>query len=83
MKCGNCKNLRDGWCDILYDSPDPDLERECVSYKLMTNYEKIKQMSIEEMAYTIMCPYDTEPDMCNNDNCIKCTKAWLESEAES
>lgn len=46
----------------------------------MTNYEKIKQMSIKEMAYSLMCPYDTDPDMCNNDDCIKCTMEWLESE---
>lgn len=48
----------------------------------MTNYDRIKQMSIDEMAYTIMCPYDIEPDICNNDNCIKRTKEWLEQEAE-
>lgn len=48
----------------------------------MTNYERIKNMSVEEMAYTIMCPYDTEPDMCNHDDCIKCTKQWLEQEVE-
>lgn len=48
----------------------------------MTNYEKIKQMSIEEMAYTIMCPYGTDDDICNGNDCINCTKEWLEQEAE-
>lgn len=48
----------------------------------MTNYEKIKQMSIDEMAYSIMCPYDTDPDMCGKNDCIKCTKEWLEEEAK-
>lgn len=50
----------------------------------MTNYEKIKQMSVKEMAFMLMCPYNTDPDICicNEINCIKCTKEWLESEAE-
>ena len=48
----------------------------------MTNYERIKQMSIEEMAYTIMCPYETDPDICNEYDCIKCTKEWLEMEVD-
>lgn len=48
----------------------------------MTNYDRIKQMSIDEMAYAIMCPYETDLDICNEDDCIKCTKAWLESEVE-
>ena len=48
----------------------------------MTNYDRIKQMSIEDMAYTIMCPYETDPDICNEYDCIKCTKAWLEMEVE-
>lgn len=45
-----------------------------------TNYERIKQMSIEEMAYTIMCPYNTDADMCNEVDCIGCTKEWLMKE---
>lgn len=48
----------------------------------MTNYERIKQMSIDEMAYTIMCPYDFDTDMCKERNCIDCTKEWLEMEVE-
>lgn len=47
----------------------------------MTNYEKVKQMSIDEMAYTLMCPYDADGDTCV-DNCIECTRQWLEKEAE-
>lgn len=46
----------------------------------MTNYDRIKQMSIKEMVYLLLCPYDTDLYMCNKDDCIECTKAWLESE---
>ena len=58
----------------------------------MTNFEKIKSMSIEEMAQTDMggyfaCPYDTPYVGCEmgkqfDDDCIACTKHWLESEVE-
>lgn len=59
--------------------------------KLMTNFEKIKQMSIDEMARSRMfffdCPYGTPYVGCPmekrfNDSCIDCTKHWLESEVE-
>lgn len=64
----------------------------------MTNYEKIKQMSIDEMARSCMdffsCPYNIPGDppysYCDceigekfNHNCINCTKHWLESEVGS
>ena len=45
----------------------------------MTNYEKVKQMSIDEMAYMLMCPYDEDRDTCF-DNCTECTRQWLEKE---
>lgn len=51
MKCGNCKNLRDGWCNILYDSPDPDIERECVSYELRSNFDRLRNMTVDEIAH--------------------------------
>lgn len=57
----------------------------------MTNFEKIKQMSIDEMARSCMnffdCPYGTPYVGCPmeerfNDSCIDCTKHWLESEVK-
>lgn len=54
----------------------------------MTNFEKIKQMSIDEMAqsYRILppCIYDIPMKHCDkfNGNCADCKKHWLESEAE-
>lgn len=59
----------------------------------MTNYERIKSMSIDEMAECYMpffsCPYDTpEYSGCEmgkqfDYDCIQCTKHWLESEVET
>lgn len=55
----------------------------------MTNFEKIKAMTIEEMAQNEMggffnCPYITTPDKnCYDDkDCLACVKHWLESEVE-
>ncbi len=57
----------------------------------MNNFEKIKQMTVDEMARSCMaffsCPYNTPYVACDmgkkfNNNCIECTKHWLESEVE-
>lgn len=57
----------------------------------MTNYEKIKSMSIDEMAvFMNACGHDFPPycdyemamqDTCSQ-NCIRCAVNWLESETE-
>ena len=91
-----CNNSRDCecvfWnygkvCDYCYETNCPAL----VEYKPPTNYEKIKQMSIDEMAKCSIpffnCPYDTPYVGCDmgkkyGDDCIKCTKAWLEQEVK-
>lgn len=58
----------------------------------MTNYERIKSMSIDEMAVCsipfFFCPYDTPYFGCEmgkkfDNDCIQCTKNWLESEVET
>lgn len=64
----------------------------CCEKLRMTNFEKIKQMSIDEMARSSMlffdCPYGATPYVgCvtgkkYNYSCIDCTKHWLESEVE-
>jgi hypothetical protein len=58
----------------------------------MTNFEKIKSMTVDEMAVSPIhffsdCPYGTPYQDCENgkefdDDCVKCTKHWLESEVE-
>ena len=52
----------------------------------MTNYERIKQMSVEEMASYFcigglpICPLHTPH--CKDDKCSECFKQWLESEVD-
>lgn len=52
----------------------------------MTNFEKIKQMSVEEIAKFLICPeeYDLNFKGCEGEydrNCNECVKIWLEQEA--
>ena len=89
--CKDCKNH--GSCKKPYSSNSNYAER-CKNFdkKHITNFEKIKKMSIEEMAQSDMeiftCPYtlvdETYGFMCKefNDDCTSCIKHWLESEAE-
>lgn len=54
----------------------------------MTNADKIRNMNNEELALIISCPADfdikwDEDYICNdglNEDCYKCTLAWLKSE---
>lgn len=50
----------------------------------MRNYDKIKQMSLEELAECI-CRRDFEDDgrYCTDEiDCAECTKEWLKEEAK-
>jgi len=49
----------------------------------MTNYEYIKNMSVEEMAVTIMCPNELGTagipcDHSDDKNCCECCLEWLQ-----
>lgn len=52
----------------------------------MTNFEKIKSMTLEEMAESanpfFACPYGLKSEDCADGDCIKCTKEWLERVVE-
>ena len=49
-KCKNCTNLHEHWCEKIVDSPWEDKERECDQYKCMTQAERIRSMTDEELA---------------------------------
>lgn len=63
---------------------------ELVERDRQTNADRIRNMSDEELAVSIMCPaeYDlgfSKKCTCNGDmnrDCCKCTLKWLQSEAE-
>ncbi len=50
--------------------------------KRKTNFDKIKNMTIDELACVLLCPYSKCDDECMNNDCITCTRQWLESEVE-
>jgi hypothetical protein len=52
---------------------------------IMTHFEKLKAMSLEEMVECHdICPleYGAEGKYCDDTDCQKCRKIWLESEVE-
>ena len=61
-KCKNCNNLIDlsditsgsekkfKWCPIKNDNLDIEAERDCSSYQAMTNADRIRNMTDEELA---------------------------------
>lgn len=64
-KCKNCKHLSTmqnykkesyKWCSLIDDCPHEDIERCCENYAPMTNADRIRSMTDEELAMAIMCP---------------------------
>lgn len=51
--------------------------------KPMTNADRIRAMSDEELAVVIMCPYDMEHPLCiQSPKCVDCCLKWLQQPAE-
>ena len=58
--------------------------------KKLTNYDRIRNMSVEELAVLLdvcdscLTPYcrSKKADECDN-NCLVCAKQWLESEVDN
>lgn len=54
----------------------------------MTNFDRIKAMSVEEMSDALMCPAEFDNRFNKDKECLphipcnKCVKEWLESEVE-
>ncbi|MEE0433014.1 MAG: hypothetical protein UDF85_08880 [Lachnospiraceae bacterium] len=57
-RCNNCKNLETkdngfdaySWCEKINDCPHEDIERDCEHYAPMTNADRIRSMTDEELA---------------------------------
>lgn len=88
MKCRNCKHLYKDWCVHKLDSPDPDLDRECKDYMQITNADRIRAMSDEELAKLLLdgcqgSKCDKQPqNEYGSVNCFECRKKWLQQPAE-
>lgn len=96
-KCKNCINLYNlsdeddvmvgKWCPKVVDCPDVEIERDCIFYKAMTNADRIRAMSDEELAMTMMCPNENglaeiDCDKRGSCNCYECLLKWLQEKVE-
>ena len=62
IKCRSCFFYRNEWCEKIVDSPDPEKVRDCAYFREMTNADKIRSMSDEELALWICGVYDIEEE---------------------
>ena len=95
-KCNNCKNLetKDNgfnsylWCEKINDCPQEDIERNCDFYSPMTNADRIRSMTDEELA-DFICSIETYDEcsaktieggvaMCS----VTEVEQWLKAESE-
>lgn len=57
-------------------------KRECPDV-VFTNADKIREMSDEELAVAIMCPFDLDESSCvKRECCFDCCLEWLRESAE-
>lgn len=85
-KCNTCRYyMRLGeWCDVIEDSTDGDIERDCNFYIRITNGGRIRSMSDEELAefmYGKDVPWCNDSE-CPSETCKDCFREWLQKEVE-
>ena len=91
-KCKNCRNLTSveeygekyPWCDMLDDCPNIEFERDCPKFEKMSNADAIRNMTDEELAENVSCPYLPKEGIHLDDDieCEQCKLQWLKSEAK-
>ncbi len=77
--CTTCLRLKQGYCD-----GEKELTA-CPSYKRMTNGDRIRAMTDEEMADELSypgCHKQSTPEICreHTGNCKQCWLDWLKQE---
>ena len=86
IKCRNCFFYRNEWCEKIVDSPDPEEARDCNYFREMTNADRIRAMSDEELVEFIK-NIKVRAALCkavkNNDAFEElCSAEWLQQPAE-
>ena len=96
-KCKNCKHLCTihdykkeffKWCSLIDDCPHEDIERDCEHYSPMTNADRIRSMTDEELL-DFLCSIETYDEgsaktieggvaMCS----VTEVEKWLKKESE-
>mgnify|MGYP004460036741 CR=1 FL=1 len=89
-KCKNCKHLCTmqnykkesyKWCSLIDDCPHEDIERDCEHYAPMTNADRIRSMTDDELADFLV----TVESYGYHDQSISGTyemNEWLRAESE-
>ena len=79
----------DGCKGCLYESEQETSEHctGCIQnavdkYTPMTNADRIRNMSDEELAETIMCPFHSDGIGCIGKSCFGCSLKWLKEKVE-
>ena len=73
IKCRSCFFYRNEWCEKIVDSPDPEEVRDCNYFREMTNADRIRSMSDEELAEFLI-------DLADDGNLR--IREWLQQPAE-
>ena len=73
IKCRNCFFYRNEWCEKIVDSPDPEEARDCNYFREMTNADRVRSMTDEELAEFLI-------DLADDGN-LK-IREWLQQPAE-
>lgn len=50
IRCRDCVHCKEGWCEQVSGSPDPDIVRDCEHFMQMTNYDLIRGLSCHQLA---------------------------------
>lgn len=87
-KCKNCKHLCTihdykkeffKWCSLIDDCPHEDIERDCEDYIPMTNADRIRSMTGEELArFIVNLENHFGEEYEDEQSCL----AWLQKESE-
>lgn len=80
IKCRNCFFYRNEWCEKIVDSPDPEEARDCNYFREMTNADRIRSMTDEELADFLAYTWATSARAWQKDPGE--TLHWLQMPAE-
>ena len=72
IKCRSCFFYRNEWCEKIVDSPDPEEARDCNYFREMTNADRIRAMTDEELSEFLI-------DLANDGNLR--IRDWLQQPA--
>ena len=72
IKCRNCFFYRNEWWEKIVDSPDPEEARDCNYFREMTNADRIRAMTDEELSEFLI-------DLANDGNLR--IRDWLQQPA--